>query len=191
MHRPPNEYYTEFAVPTQESLKVNGMATRKFAPREIGTRMEKETLQEVRGLRGEVAEINRSQADLRTDQASMLRDIHHMNLQMVDQAKSIKEMANAVVKLAAVSEKMDRANKDINELGEKHRDVVSELIEIKKNASEDKSGLKDEIHALATAQEAFNGRLNTQEKSMNTGKWLFGSLLLLLAGGVIKIILGN
>lgn len=152
--------------------------------------MEKETLQEVRSLRGEVAQVNRSQADLQTDQAAMLRDIHHMNLQMVDQAQSIKEMANAVVKLAAVSEKMDRANRDINELGEKCRSIEGSVAAVKDAAVTDKAELKDLIHNLENNQKTLSGRIDSNDKSINRGGWFIGSVILLLIGNLFKLIIG-
>jgi len=167
------------------------MTVRRFGPEAAGIRMEKQTLQEMRGLRSEVSAVSRSQADLRTDQAAVVRDIHHMNLQMVDQAKSIREMANAVVKLAAVSEKMERANKDINELGQKHRDVVSDIAAQKEQSAKDKEELNAKLHAMETEQTTLAGKICNHDGALKRAQWLQGSLLLLLLGGVIKIILGD
>lgn len=137
-----------------------------------------------------MAQINRSQADLQTDQAAMLRDIHHMNLQMVDQAQSIKEMAKAVVKLAAVSEKMDRANRDINELGEKCRAIEAKIESEKEARAKDKQELKDEIHTVAKDHETLTGRVTNNSKEIHAARWLFGSIFLLLIGNIIKTFTG-
>lgn len=188
MHRPSHKRYTFFVSPTP--LLGFGMGTDKHTESDGSERMEKETLQEVRSLRGEVAQINRSQADLQTDQAAMLRDIHHMNLQMVDQAQSIKEMANAVVKLAAVSEKMDRANKDINELGEKTRSIEHSVAEVKDTAAKDKAELKDLIHVLENNQKTLSARIDSNDKSINYGRWFVGSIALLLIGNILKMLTG-
>lgn len=157
----------------------------------LSERMEKETLQEVRGLRGEVAEINRSQADLKTDQVAMIRDIHHMNLQMVDQAASIKEMAQAIVKLAAVSEKMDNANKDINQLGEMTRGIKEEQLKMMERANADKQELSEKIHALETEVTGTKGDIKSHDKTIAAGRWLLGSIFLLMVAAGIAIFTGT
>lgn len=127
--------------------------------------MAQEITDRLNQVSGEVSEIKGSQAALQ-------RDIHHLSSQLKDLVVSQKEMAHAVVKLARVSERMDRAMLDIDNLAEKTRSMSSEIEELK------------ELRSLKDHQQ--DRRIDAVESFVKWLKWILGMGLLSVIGLLIN-----
>lgn len=131
--------------------------------------MAQEITDRLNQMSGEVSEIKGSQTALQ-------RDIHHLSGQLKDIVISQKEMAHAVVKLARVSERMDRAVQDINGLAEKSRAMGKEIEKIK-----EEQAAKDHEH---------DRRIDAVESFVKWLKWILGGGLLAVIGIILKKIAG-